>query len=253
MVDIVVAVVIGLATGYVGGYAGIGGAPFIIFLLTLLLGFSQHEAQGTVLAMMLGPISLLAVINSWELIKPKLNVIIICVITYAITSFFGGLAAYIFPSAELERLFGILLIVIGFTYATLYLERFIAKRKLIELSSSSIIPVGVAVGFFGGMFGIGAGILLVPIFTAFYGLEQNEARAMSLAILLPPVSLGAVVQYGLVNADINIVVAFFLFISYLVSNGRGYSAGQNQSPDKLKRILGALLVVAGVISFVMAK
>ena len=250
--ELILVAFIGVSIGFIGGYAGIGGAPVIVFLLAVALGFSQHEAQGTVLAMMLGPMSVLAVKNSWDLIKPKLIPIILCIITYATTSFVGGLVAYMFISSDLQCLFGFVLIVIGCIYATLFVEKYIKKKKKIALNSFSIIIVGIIVGFFGGMFGIGAGILLVPIFTSFFGLEQNVARAMSLTILLPPVSLGAVIKYGLIEGDINWTIAATLLISYIALNGLGASYGNKENPVFLKRILGIILILSGVISIYMA-
>ena len=250
--ELILVAFIGVFIGFIGGYAGIGGAPIIVFLLAVVLGFSQHEAQGTVLAMMLGPMSMLAVKNSWDLIKPKLIPIILCIITYATTSFVGGLVAYMFISSDLQCLFGFVLIVIGCIYATLFVEKYIKKKKKIALNSFSIIIVGIIVGFFGGMFGIGAGILLVPIFTSFFGLEQNVARAMSLTILLPPVSLGAVIKYGLIEGDINWTIAATLLISYIVLNGLGASYGNKENPVFLKRILGIILILSGIISIYMA-
>jgi len=245
--DLALGALIGVCVGFIGGYAGIAGAPLVVFLLTVVLGFSQHEAQGTVLAMMLGPMSLLATISSWHLIKPKLLPIIICIVAYATTSYVGGLVAYVFVSADLKRLFGFLLIAIGAAYATQFVERHIKKIAHLEMKPLYVGAVGVAVGFVGGMFGIGAGILLVPIFTAFFGLEQNTARAMSLAILLPPVSLGAVVKYGLIEADINWAMAGTLLVSFMVLNGLGSSLGNKENPVILKRILGVLLVLFGVL------
>ena len=250
--DIILVAFIGVSIGFIGGYAGIGGAPFVVFLLTAVLAFPQHEAQGTVLAMMLGPMSVLAVKNSWVLIKPMRIPIIICVCTYAVTSLVGSFVAYMFISADLQFLFGFVLIVFGSIYATLFVEKYIKRKKIFEMNSFSISIVGILVGFFGGMFGIGAGILLVPIFTSFFGLEQNVARAMSLTILLPPVSLGAVVKYGLMEGDINWTVAAILLISYIVLNGLGASFGDKQNPDSLKRILGILLVLSGIMSIYAA-
>ena len=245
--ELVLVAFIGVSIGFIGGYAGVGGAPFIVFLLTIVLGFSQHESQGTVLAMMLGPMSVLAVKKSWDLIKPRLIPITICVFTYATTSFVGSLVAYMFISADLQCLFGFMLIVIGSVYATLFVEKYIKRKKIFEINSFSVGIVGILVGFFGGMFGIGAGILLVPILTSFFGLEQNIARAMSLTILLPPVSLGAVIKYGLIEEDINWTVAVILLISYITLNGVGASYGNKENPIFLKRILGFLLVLSGII------
>jgi len=52
--------VAGFATGIVGGLFGVGGGEIFIPVLTYLVGFTQHAAQGTSLAVLLPPIGLLA-------------------------------------------------------------------------------------------------------------------------------------------------------------------------------------------------
>jgi uncharacterized protein len=49
-VQIAIAVGIGLISGFLVGVAGVGGGVVIVPAIVLLLGFGQHEAQGTSLA-----------------------------------------------------------------------------------------------------------------------------------------------------------------------------------------------------------
>ena len=59
----IILIVIGILAGILSGVVGVGGGLIIIPLLIILLGLSQHEAQGTSLAVMLPPIGILAAIN----------------------------------------------------------------------------------------------------------------------------------------------------------------------------------------------
>ena len=59
----IILIVIGILAGLLSGVVGVGGGLIIIPLLIVLLGLSQHEAQGTSLAVMLPPIGILAAIN----------------------------------------------------------------------------------------------------------------------------------------------------------------------------------------------
>ena len=52
---------LGLAAGTLSGLIGIGGGILIVPTLVFLFKFSQQEAQGTSLAMMIPPVGLLAV------------------------------------------------------------------------------------------------------------------------------------------------------------------------------------------------
>jgi uncharacterized membrane protein YfcA len=53
-------VLLGLIAGTLSGLVGIGGAVLIIPALVWFFGMSQHNAQGTTLALMVPPIGILA-------------------------------------------------------------------------------------------------------------------------------------------------------------------------------------------------
>lgn len=68
-----------------------------------------------------------------------------------------------------------------------------------------LILLGGMTGVFSGLFGIGGGIVLVPILVYFFSFSQTAASATSLiAIALLPVGSLGVYQYfkaGIINAD----------------------------------------------------
>lgn len=64
---------------------------------------------------------------------------------------------------------------------------------------------GVAAGTLSSMFGVGAGILLVPMLTIGFGFEQKSAQGMALAIMVPMAITGAI-RYKL-NPDIPLSAA----------------------------------------------
>ncbi|MFN9940120.1 MAG: TSUP family transporter, partial [bacterium] len=47
METIIYVALIGLAAGFLGGMVGIGGGVLIVPALVLIMGLSQHHAQGT--------------------------------------------------------------------------------------------------------------------------------------------------------------------------------------------------------------
>jgi uncharacterized membrane protein YfcA len=55
---------------------------------------------------------------------------------------------------------------------------------------------GFAAGLAGGLFGVGGGIIMVPVLTAFFGLTQHQAHGTSLAAVAATAVAGIVV-YGL--------------------------------------------------------
>ena len=62
----IVLIIIGLLAGMLSGFVGVGGGILMIPLLMIFLGLSQLEAQGTALVAMLPPIGILAAINYFK-------------------------------------------------------------------------------------------------------------------------------------------------------------------------------------------
>ncbi|MRR14085.1 sulfite exporter TauE/SafE family protein, partial [archaeon] len=58
-----------------------------------------------------------------------------------------------------------------------------------------LILIGLVSGVVSGIFGIGGGVLIIPALVYLLGFSQHTATGTSLAILLPPVGLGAVMEY----------------------------------------------------------
>ncbi len=51
-------VLLGILAGMLSGLIGVGGGVIIVPALIFLFGLSQHQAQGTTLALMVSPIGL---------------------------------------------------------------------------------------------------------------------------------------------------------------------------------------------------
>lgn len=58
-----------------------------------------------------------------------------------------------------------------------------------------LLVLGVAVGIFSGLFGIGGGVVMVPSLIALFGLNILDANATSLAAMLLPVGILGVITY----------------------------------------------------------
>jgi uncharacterized membrane protein YfcA len=59
---------------------------------------------------------------------------------------------------------------------------------------------GLAAGTISGTFGIGGGAVLVPLLALMLGLDQHRSQGVTLAILLLPVALAAVLEYHRLGA-----------------------------------------------------
>lgn len=52
------------------------------------------------------------------------------------------------------------------------------------------LPLGAALGFLGGLFGIGSGIVAIPLLVAGFGMDQPLAQGTALVLMVPNLLLG---------------------------------------------------------------
>jgi uncharacterized membrane protein YfcA len=110
---LIILVGIGLVTGIMAGIFGIGGGLIVIPALVFILGFSQHSAQGTSLAMMLPPIGLIAAINYYKAGFVNIKFALILAAAFLAGSYFGSKIAVNLPQELLKKAFGLLLLVVA--------------------------------------------------------------------------------------------------------------------------------------------
>jgi len=110
MCKIILYLLIGLLAGIVSGITGIGGGVIIVPALIFLLGMSQHQAQGTTLALLIPPIGLLAAYVYYKSGFVNLRVAAFICIGFFLGGYAGAKIATTIPDLILRRIFGILLI-----------------------------------------------------------------------------------------------------------------------------------------------
>jgi len=81
--------------------------------------------------------------------------------------------------------------------------------------------IGLGVGFFGGIYGVGGGVLMIPALIYIVGMQQYAAQGTSVAVLLPPIGIIAAYNYykaGHINIKYSIIIAIaFIVGSYFGS------------------------------------
>lgn len=119
------------------------------------------------------------------------------------------------------------------------------KKQPMSISTILIlIAIGLLAGVLSGLIGVGGGIIIVPMLLL-VGFSQQQAQGTSLAALLPPVTLLAVINYhkeGYVDWRFAIMIsAFFILGGFL-----GSKIAVNLDQKVLKKIFGViLLIIAG--------
>ena len=112
-----------------------------------------------------------------------------------------------------------------------------------------LLAIGLVGGLLSGAFGVGGGIILVPLLVTFAGLDQRRASAASLLAILPTSIAGSITYIA--NGEIDFVAAAFIAV--------GAIGGAVIGANLLKRIpivwlrwsfIALLLIVAVRLLFV---
>ncbi|MFO8052377.1 MAG: sulfite exporter TauE/SafE family protein [Candidatus Omnitrophota bacterium] len=106
-------ITLGLGAGIFSGFLGLGGGTVMIPALVYLAGFSQHQAQGTTLAMMIPPIGLLAAIKYYQAGNVKIKVAALMCIGFFIGGYLGAKFVHKIPDLVLKRCFGAFLLIVA--------------------------------------------------------------------------------------------------------------------------------------------
>ncbi len=104
---------IGLVAGILGGLLGLGGGIIMIPAMVFLLGFSQHQAIGTSLAVMLPPIGMFAAYNYYKAGNVNLLYALIIAVAFMAGSWLSSKFAVSIPESTLKKIFSILLVLVA--------------------------------------------------------------------------------------------------------------------------------------------
>jgi len=107
-----------------------------------------------------------------------------------------------------------------------------------------VFAVASFVGVMGGMFGVGGGILLVPLLVLLFGFEQHRAQGTSLVALVPPTGLLAFWNYadaGQVNWEAGLLLMPGVFLGGMA----GSYLALKLSPRRMRRVFSGILFVLG--------
>lgn len=106
----------------------------------------------------------------------------------------------------------------------------------------SYIILGLIAGIFGGLLGIGGGIVLIPAMVYVYGLTQHQAQGTTLALMVPPIGLLAAMKYYS-SGNVKITMAVFICLGFFVGGLVGAQYAQKMSDPMLRKVFGVFLFV----------
>ena len=108
--------VIGVFAGMLSGFVGVGGGIIIVPALVFFLGFTQHQAQGTSLAMMIPPIGIMAVYNYYRSGNVNLWAAAILCLTFFVGAYFGSKISLKLDQVQVKRIFGAVMLLVSIKF-----------------------------------------------------------------------------------------------------------------------------------------
>ena len=110
---IILIIIVGLAAGILGGMVGVGGGIIIVPALVYFLAFSQHQAQGTSLALMLFPVGILGVINYYKKGHVDFRYAGLLAIGFVLGSYLGSKFSLSLPQLTVKKIFAVIMLLVS--------------------------------------------------------------------------------------------------------------------------------------------
>ena len=111
--------------------------------------------------------------------------------------------------------------------------------------NASIFVAACVCGVASGLFGIGGGVLLVPILALFFAFGQHRAQGTSLIALIPPTGLLAFFAYakaGYVSWQTGLLLIPGVFAGGIL----GGLLAKRLQPRRMRQVFAGLMFVLGV-------
>ena len=113
MAQILLYILLGLASGAISGLIGIGGGVVIVPALIYLFGLTQKDAQGTTLALMVPPIGILAAWTYYRAGHVNLTIAACVCAGFAVGGLFGARLACVCSPDLLRKVFGFAMLAVA--------------------------------------------------------------------------------------------------------------------------------------------
>ncbi len=110
--------------------------------------------------------------------------------------------------------------------------------------------IGVSGGFFGGLAGLGGGVIMIPMMTAFAGLAQREAHGTSLVAVIFTGGIGALTYFF--HGTVDWRAALVLAASAMFFARMGALYAHSLPEHRLRRGFGVFIIAVSLLMIAKA-
>lgn len=217
------------------------GAAFVLIPVYTALGFDLREAMAV--ALLLNSLSM--AFASFRYARKKIilwKISIPIIVTSSIGSAVGAQLRY-HTNSELLKLFFVCFLLFAAAMMFFYRPNRLGKVKKLELALRGVIisgAAGLAVGFIGGLLGVGGGNIILPILITL-GIDPKEAIGTTALIVVFSSLSGFISNIEAVALDVTFITitAAASIIGAVIGS---WLMTEKLRPDIIKKILGFILV-----------
>jgi hypothetical protein len=260
----------GVVAGVLGALLGLGGGIFLVPFLNLGFNFPITTAAAISLTTVIATSSTVSANRAGkQLINMRFGMLL--EVATAAGSLFGGATAQFLAQSTLQRMFGVVALIVALITVMRLKRRNVIRDASIdpgvlggrfyEEESGGIVtyrikrlPLAIGASFVAGnvssLLGIGGGIIKVPILNAWCGMPMRAAAATSAFMIGVTATAGAVIYYG--RGQIVPVLAAAAVLGVQLGSWGGMRFGQKTSVMWLKVLMASVLAVVSVLMFVRA-
>lgn len=108
-----------------------------------------------------------------------------------------------------------------------------------------LLLLGLITGVLAGLLGIAGGVFLTPALIFILGYSQKLAQGTTLAVLLPPVGLGAAYFYWK-HGNVDIKAAILIAVGVLIGGVFGALMANKLPTVWVQRVFGVFTIAVGI-------
>ena len=108
-----------------------------------------------------------------------------------------------------------------------------------------LIAIGLMTGVFGGIFGVGGAVIMIPAMVYFLSVDQHTAQGTSLAVMLPPIGLFSAYNYYKAG-QVNIWYAVIIAVTFMIGGYFGSMIALKLPENLMKKIFGVFLLLTAL-------
>lgn len=191
--------IVGIVGGFFSGLLGVGGGIVMVPMLISLIRFDQRRASATSLAAIV-PTALVGSVGYLIGGRVELLAGLLIAVGGVVGSQLGSWLLRRVPTRTLRWLFVALLVALGAWMLFGHVDA-VARLALTPIAVGGLVVLGLFMGVASGLFGIGGGVIVVPVLVGVFGVGQLSAKGTSLVVMIVTALAGTVAnrRAGLVD------------------------------------------------------